>query len=359
MTFFDRRTFARLPLSALAALLLFGSVPVLAQQPTDLTSASVSPSSASGIRPPSGIGLQDEDRVRLLREARALYAFNEFPDRPSDYDPFYETFKTAGLAAFRAAFDPASTREELTAAAQSVHDFPQYELYAGVYNVPVDTILFEQELQLRLYEEFGSEPGQRTEADAERFMQQIALMRDQLYPLVSRDYWNPDVWPIFWAYLNAKADFEDLRGGRADLFAQTFRYRTDVLNRTVDGRLSPAQTAGFDAAVRELETRLATFGAPEAIEAAFAGVRAAYASLPESGTPAAGLSADLAAARALLDLPRGIRSGQYPASAFGALRRAINEAQRALEKVGTDARLAQARSALASAVSAFRAKQKP
>ncbi|NGZ74108.1 hypothetical protein [Saccharibacillus alkalitolerans] len=59
-------------------------------------------------------------------------------------------------------------------------------------------------------------------------------------------------------------------------------------------------------------------------------------------------------AKARLDLPRGIQPGQYPASAFGALSRAIKEAELALEKGDSRADFAAALDKLFLADYAFR-----
>ncbi|MDO3411954.1 hypothetical protein QWJ34_19485 [Saccharibacillus sp. CPCC 101409] len=289
-----------------------------------------------------------------------MYQFNEFPKHAEDYSESYARFKKTSLATFNAAFDPASTRVDLTSALKQMEGFPPYDLYSGEYNVTVDELLFEQELQLHLYTEFGNEPGQWTEANAEKLMNKIALVRDDLFPLISWDGWKPAVWHIFWDYLNAMADFEDLRNGRTELLEQTFQYRTDVLNRIADGRLTSQQAASFDAAVQELETLLATSAQPEPITSAFAKVKAAYEALPQGGSSSSALAADIAAARELLNLPKGIRSGQYPASAFGDLRRAINEASLVLNrKSSTSAQLEQARTKLVAAVAQFHSRKKP
>ncbi|MEJ8305419.1 hypothetical protein [Saccharibacillus sacchari] len=350
MILFDRKPNVKFALAFLAMLLFLGSLPVSAQE----TGTSV-----SAIRPPSGIGLQDANRVRLLQEARAMYQLNEAQASSYEYGQYYDKFKKISLDAFAVAFDPASSSADLAAALQPFDTYPPYDLFAGDNNVFVDGILFEKELQLHLYTEFGSEPGLWTEANGEQWINEIATVRDRLYPLISWDYWKPEVWPIFWEFLKKEASFEDLRNGRSDIFAQTFQYRADVLNRLADGRLAPQQTASFDTAVQELTRLLAVSAQPQPIADAFAQVKTAYETLPQGGNPASALAADIEAARLLLNLPKGIRSGQYPASAFGTLRRAINEAQRALEKGSSAAQFVQAQTKLAAAVADFRSKKKP
>ncbi|OWR31479.1 hypothetical protein CDO73_07055 [Saccharibacillus sp. O23] len=349
-----RKKSGRLAVSLLAVLLLFGSLAAAA--PRSLPSVSAE---SSEIRPPSGIGLDDENRSLLLKQARAMYAFNEFYKNGYDYEPYYPVFKQDSLDAFDAAFDPAATREELTAALQKFDGFPSIDLYIGNGDYGIDDTLFEMELQLHLYLEFGSEPGQWSEADAEYAMNEIALMRDRIYALTADSRWEPETWEIFWKYLNFRADLEDRRSGRKEIFAQTFQYRTDVLNRLTAGTLTEAQTAGFDDAVSRLEAVLATSGDQEAVVSAFAQVKSAYETLPTSGNPQAVLAAELEAARKLLDLPKGIRSGQYPASAFGDLRRAINEANLVVKRGSTPSELVQARSKLAAAVAEFHSRKKP
>ncbi|WP_172250662.1 hypothetical protein [Saccharibacillus deserti] len=287
-----------------------------------------------------------------------MFQFNEYYKTRFE-DERYASYKQSSLKAFSVAFDPASTRSELTDALMQTDAFPPYDLYWTYGDVGVDRILFEIELQLHLYTEFGSDPGLWSEATADQLMNEIALIRDRLYPFFMEAGGSEEVWRCFMDYLQLAAEFEDRRSGRSELLKQTFQYRTDVLNRVHLGQLSQAQTAGFDAAVEKLEALLAASDAPEAIQTAFQQVKPAYEALPSSGSPGSALAADIEAARKLLDLPKGIRSGQYPASAFGALRRAINEAQRTLEKGGTDAQLAQAQSKLAAAVKEFRGRQKP
>lgn len=71
------------------------------------------------------------------------------------------------------------------------------------------------------------------------------------------------------------------------------------------------------------------------------------------------LSNEIAQARGLLALPKGIRSGQYPQSAFGDLRRTINEVSRVLKKAKTEEELSAARTKLANAVNHFKSRKKP
>lgn len=354
MNLFRSRTSIRIFLPFLAALLIFTSLAVAA--PRSLPSASAA---SSAIRPPSGIGLNDANRALLLKQARAMYAFNEFYKNGYDYAPYYPVFKQDSLDAFAAAFDPASTRQELTVALQKFNGFPSIDLYIGNGDYGIDDTLFEMEMQLHLYLEFGDAPGQWSEADAEYAMNEIALMRDRLYQLTASSHWESETWNIFWKYLNFRADFEDRRSGRKEILAQTFQYRTDVLNRLTAGTLSETQTAGFDDAVSRLESVLVTSGDQDAVASAFAQVKSAYEALPTSGNPPTGLAADLEAARKLLDLPKGIRSGQYPASAFGDLRRAINEANLVLKRGSTPSELAQAQNKLAAAVAEFHSRKKP
>ena len=65
---------------------------------------------------------------------------------------------------------------------------------------------------------------------------------------------------------------------------------------------------------------------------------------------------ELRDARLLLDSPRGNRPGQYPASAVGTLRRAVNEAARALDKARTQNDVFKARKELSSAVAEFQSR---
>lgn len=345
-----RPTYVKFAAAVLVLLVAFGSSSTYAQ---------ASSVAANGYRPPSGIELQDADRTRLLQEARAMYQLNEAQISSYDYGPYYENFKSISLEAFAVAFDPASTSAELTSALQPFDSYPPYNLFSGDSNVFVDEILFEKELQLHLYTEFGSEPGQWTEANGRQWMDDIELARDKLYPLIAWDYWEPEVWTIFWNHLNAAVKFEDLRNGRSDILSRTFQYRTDVLNRLADGRLASQQTAAFDTAVKELEKQLVVSAAPAPIASAFAQIKTAYEALPQGGNPASALAVDIEAARLLLNLPKGIRPGQYPASAFGTLRRAINEAQRVLEKGSTPEQFLQAQSKLDAAVADFHSKKKP
>ena len=64
-------------------------------------------------------------------------------------------------------------------------------------------------------------------------------------------------------------------------------------------------------------------------------------------------------ATVLLDAPRGIRSGQYPASAFGELNRAINDAKRKLETARAWEEMEDAANVLNGAVAQFQSSIKP
>ncbi|GGO03856.1 hypothetical protein [Saccharibacillus kuerlensis] len=355
MNLFNRKKVGRLLLPALATLLCFGSLPALAQEDGVSSSASIS----SDAQTPSGIGLQDAERLEILRNARALYQFNEHYKSSFETQGLYSTYKQTSFETFAIAFNPNSTRSDLTAASQRLDAFPPYELFWDVGGSGLDAVLFEAEMQLHLYTEFGSESGQWSEAVGEQWMNEIALIRDEFYQLMYNWDEGQEAWRLYWEYLNAMADFEDKRNGRTDIWEQTFQTRADVLNRVAAGQLSREQTAEFDSAVQKLETLLAALGSPEEIQAAFSQVQSAYEALPSSGNPGTSLAADIEAAHKLLDLPKGIRSGQYPASAFGTLRRAINEAQLSLTRGGTEAQLKQAQDKLASSVADFLSRKKP
>lgn len=344
----------RLAVSLLAASLCFGSVPAFAQNGSPSVFSAVL---AVGAFSPE-IGLQDAERQELLQSSRAVFRFNGYY-RTSFGPEMYASFKQVGLDAFSAAFDPASTRSELNAAADRLESFPPYDRYWDYGDMGADQILFDAELQLHLYTEFGNEPGQWNESDADQFMREIALIRDGLYPFLTETGGDPEVWRLFMDYLKLSADFEDRRSGRKAVFEQTFMYRTDVLNRIAAGSLPQAQAIPFDNAVLQLESTLVSFGGQDDVASTFARVKSAYEALPSSGDSQAGLTADIEEARKLLDLPKGIRSGQYPASAFGNLRRAINEANLTLKRGGTSSELAQARSKLAAAIAEFHGRKKP
>lgn len=87
-----------------------------------------------------------------------------------------------------------------------------------------------------------------------------------------------------------------------------------------------------------------------AVEAATRNVQTTYDALIEGSQ----LSNELAQARQLLDSPKGIRSGQYPSSSFGELRKAINKSSLTLSRTSTQAQLTSARTSLAEAVGKFR-----
>lgn len=71
------------------------------------------------------------------------------------------------------------------------------------------------------------------------------------------------------------------------------------------------------------------------------------------------LAENLLTARALMQSPAGIRSGQYPASAFGELRIAINKATYALQNEKLEIPISRANSDLAGAIRTFRGRLVP
>ncbi|NGZ74377.1 hypothetical protein [Saccharibacillus alkalitolerans] len=353
MNVFKRKKGFKPTLLFFAVLFFLGSLPALAH-----SEGAFSAADSSDSRTPSGIGLEDAERARIFNQSRAMYQFNEIHKSAYDYEEYYPVFKQASLNLFSTAFDPASTREELADALKQLDAFPSYTLYWGESGYEIDRLLLETEMQLHLHTEFGNEPGQWTETEAERAMDEIASIRDRMYDLVFQSYWDAGIRPLFWEYQNFMVDFEDRRNGRKAMLEQAFQYRADVLKRTAAGQWTEAQTGEFGTAVRALETQLAVMASPEAVQTAFDRLQAAYEALPREDGASSALAADLETARPLLGLPKGIRSGQYPASAFGALRRAIRDAERALEKGGTEEQLTQARNKLAAAVAEFHSRKK-
>lgn len=85
------------------------------------------------------------------------------------------------------------------------------------------------------------------------------------------------------------------------------------------------------------------------VEAAERNVQTTYDKLAEGVQ----LSDELTQARRLLDSPKGIRSGQYPSSSFGELRKAINKCALTLSRTSTQTQLKETRSSLAEAVVRF------
>lgn len=98
-----------------------------------------------------------------------------------------------------------------------------------------------------------------------------------------------------------------------------------------------------------LETLLTGTSGLLTVEAAERNVQTTYDKLAEGVQ----LSDELTQARKLLDSPKGIRSGQYPSSSFGELRKAINKSALTLSRTSTQVQLQEARTSLAEAVVRF------
>gem|GEM_PF-4167999 len=314
---------------------------------------------ASPLAAASSIPLSDADRIELTRESRALFQLSQLLESEFRKAGVYDSFVELSRSAYAIASDPASTRTELQAALGQLDAFPPIDLFWEIGMINLEMVMVQREMDLHVYTEYGSEPGQWTEAAGQQAMDKIAAFRDDLYPNGSPPDFTRKSFLIFWDYLNYLSAFEDMRNGRNALLQNLFDYRTDVLNRLASGQLSASQTTSFDDRVQALQRRLAELGSQAEIASAFAQVKSAYEALPPSVQPQTGLAADLEAARKLLDLPKGIRSGQYPASAFGDLRRAINEANLVLKWGSTPSEMAQAQSKLAAAVAEFYSRKKP
>ena len=113
--------------------------------------------------------------------------------------------------------------------------------------------------------------------------------------------------------------------------------------------------SAFHAQANGLEALLADNSGLLPIECAALCVQNAYTALTE-GLQLAG---ELDQASKLLDSPKGIRSGQYPSSAFGELRKAINKSASVLTKASPPEQLNASRAALAEAVLKFRSTLRP
>ncbi|MDO3410836.1 hypothetical protein QWJ34_13770 [Saccharibacillus sp. CPCC 101409] len=133
----------------------------------------------------------------------------------------------------------------------------------------------------------------------------------------------------------------------------------DAKRQNIQARLSELQsredfaklTASFEAHAAGLDRLLAANATQLAVEGADRAVQSAYEALTEG----LNLAADLAQARSLMDSsPKGIRSGQYPSSAFGELRRAINQAASSLSGSAGASKLTEARASLGKAVEKFK-----
>ncbi|GGN91079.1 hypothetical protein [Saccharibacillus kuerlensis] len=98
-----------------------------------------------------------------------------------------------------------------------------------------------------------------------------------------------------------------------------------------------------------------------AVEAATRCVQSAYNACQEGISADEGiqLANELDEARKLYDLPKGIRSGQYPNSAFGELRKAVNKSALTLSRNSSQAQLSEARASLVEAVAIFHSKLRP
>lgn len=111
----------------------------------------------------------------------------------------------------------------------------------------------------------------------------------------------------------------------------------------------------FRAQANEMESVLTGASGALSLDAAARNVQTAYDCLVEGVQ----LDSELNEARKLLDSPKGIRSGQYPSSAVGELRKVINKHALTLSRTSTQAQLQDARTSLAEAVAQFRSTLNP
>ncbi len=108
--------------------------------------------------------------------------------------------------------------------------------------------------------------------------------------------------------------------------------------------------AAFNSQADQLEVLLNGSSGLLAVNCASGCLQTNYEALKEGVQ----LGNELTEARKLLDSPKGIRSGQYPSSSFGELRKAINKSAAILTKGSTQAQLREARASLAQAVVQFK-----
>ncbi|WP_179218814.1 hypothetical protein [Saccharibacillus sp. O23] len=135
------------------------------------------------------------------------------------------------------------------------------------------------------------------------------------------------------------------------------RQEIDALPASIPGDENYAKlSAAFDKQADRLEALLNDSSSGMlAVESAAHCVQTAYDALKEGGQ----LANELTEARKLMDSPKGIRSGQYPSSSFGELRKAINKSAAVLSKVSTQSQLTAARTSLAEAVVKFKSALRP
>ncbi|MDO3409474.1 hypothetical protein QWJ34_06840 [Saccharibacillus sp. CPCC 101409] len=156
-------------------------------------------------------------------------------------------------------------------------------------------------------------------------------------------------------FLTRAAEANDIAAFTAADYSATLKQYDANLSARLESAggqdLSDLQDA-YKASVAALESAIDDASGKNALDAAQAAVETTYQTLAEGATLAQAING----AEPLLDSPAGKEKGQYPASAIGTLKRAINKASTSLEKSGTKQQLTEARQTLADAVSDFKGK---
>lgn len=299
-------------------------------------------------------GVSAERSALLKMLAMCQWASGDFYSDPANAR--YQAVKAASDQANNLLFDPDTSSSKLTASYNTLNS--ALDAYIADY-IRDASVLERQTFQMSrmLNASIGTAPGTYPQQAADAMFviidQAQAVAYDQNATVQQfREQYRKYVEGA--AALRDSANFD--RADRSSALSAQ-RQEIDALAATLPGDENYAKLlAAFRTQADRLEVLLNDSSSGLlAVESAGRCVQTAYDALQEGGQ----LASELNEARKLLDSPKGIRSGQYPSSSFGELRKSINKSASVLSKVSTQSQLTAARTSLAEAVVKFKSALRP
>lgn len=288
------------------------------------------------------------EKVAMIKKlAMSAWAAGDFYSDPDNAR--YQAVKAASDQCYILLLDPATSTSKLNSASATLDS----ALTAYIEEYIRDASLLERQtfqMVRMLNSSIGTTPGTYPQSAADTMFavidqaQSVAYDETATLQQFRQEYRN---------YIDGAAVLRDSMN-----FDRTEKLNALGVKRQEAEQLAAGQTnnadvqkllSDFRAQANGLESLLAGTSGLLAVEAAERNVQTTYDKLAEG----AQLSNELTQARKLLDSPKGIRSGQYPSSSFGELRKTINKSALTLSRTSTTAQLNQARTSLAEAVVRF------
>lgn len=339
--------------TTLAFGIAFGGVwSVPAFGPTTYAASVDQAASLTTTTPP--INWNTAERVALLKElAMCEWASGDFYSDPDNAR--YQAVKAASDQSRILLLDPTTSSTKLTAAYNTLDS----ALTAYIEDYIRDaSILERQTFQMvrMLNASIGTTPGTYPQDAADHMFTIIDQAQTVAYDQTATVQQFRDEYRN---YIDGAAGLRDVMNfDRAERLSTLSTQRQEAEQLAAGSANDPDVQRllnDFRSQANGLESLLTGTSGLLAVEAATRNVQTTYDLLLEGLQ----LTNELTQARKLLDSPKGIRSGQYPSSSFGELRKAINKSALTLSRTSTQAQLNAARTTLAEAVVRFHSTLRP